>query len=355
VGLAALILVSEERRSRQSLPFGMTATEIQARQAMAMGANPILIHIEDMAADLSAALTRLKSGGYPVRLVRSNAEAANHIHPQENVLLYAGDVKFDEADPNHLRGYYIAVKPLEPGCVDQELIDAEHAWSGIALLPGTLIRDVNSLVGDWALGPTLLRLAVQQGTEKRLSDGEPLGAGSAKSTGLADRLDHAAMGAAAKLPAWALPLIGLLPIALTVVAIGLGLASFHAGGLTLFLLAMAVDWFRKKTGHAIHERGIPTLSSRQFPIFCAGALLLIFSFSLASLGGYWELLAIALWWIWLHLFILDGGSKVYANAVTSVAITLSCTLVGQAYWAFPIILLHALASHHLNERSLGRH
>jgi hypothetical protein len=355
VGLAALILVSEERHSRQSLPFGMTATEIQARQAMAMGANPILIHVEDMGADLSAALTRLKSGGYPVRLVRSNAEAANHIHPQENVLLYAGDVKFDEADPNHLRGSYIAVKPLESGRIDQDMIDAQYAWSGIALLPGTLIRDVNSLVGDWALGPTLLRLAVQQGTEKRLGDGEPLVAGSPQSTGLADKLDHLAMSAAARLPAWALPLIGLLPIALAVIAIGLGLANFHIGGLTLFLLAMAFDWFRKKTGDAVHQSGIPTLSSRQFPILCGGSLLLIFSFSLASTGGDWELFAITLWWIWLHLFILDGGSKVYANAVTGVAITLFCTVVGQAYWAFPIILVHTLLSYHLNERSLGRH
>jgi hypothetical protein len=355
VGLAALILVSDKVTEAQPLPFGLTATEIQARQAMAMGANPVLIHTEDMDPSLAAALARLKSGGHPVKLVRSNAEAANHIHPQENVLLYAGNVKFDGADPHHLQGSYIAVRPLEPGRPDQELIDAQYAWSGLALLPGSLIRDVNGLVGDWALGSTLLRLAVQQGVEKRLYDGEPLVALSANANDMQAKLKQSAMALASKLPSWALPLVALLPLALCVLAFGFSLADLHVAGLSFFLLAMAANWFRQKVGAVVHAVAIPALSSKRFHTICAGLLLLIFSFSLASIAGQWELIILTLWWLWLQVFALKPEPQLHANAVTAVVIILIGALIGQAYWAFPIIMLHALASYHFNERSLGRH
>ncbi len=356
MGLAALILVSESAVDSGPLPFGLTAIDLQARQAMAMGANPILIHAVEMGTGLSAALTRLKSTGHPVKLVRTNAEAANHIHPQENVLLYAGNVKFDEADPLHLRGSYIAVKPLEQGCADQELIDSKHSWSGIALLPGSLIRDVNGLVGDWALGPTLLRLAVQQGIEKRFTDGKSLTWQPSSVAGIGKIIEGVAQKAALKLPLWSIPFVHRASIALGFASLISSVADWQIAALCLFLLALVAEGFQVQTQKFLNIGGplAHNTPSNPMAIF-ASLLLVIIAYSVAKSGGRWEVLVMALWWASLHLSAREVDNRFHATPATAISVTLIAALFDQIYWSFPIILAHSLVAYHLNGRSLGRH
>jgi hypothetical protein len=44
-----------------------------------------------------------------------------------------------------------------------ERIDALDRWGGLALLDGKLLRETAAILGDWTLGPTLLRAALQAG------------------------------------------------------------------------------------------------------------------------------------------------------------------------------------------------
>src|SRR3546814_9073084 len=55
-----------------------------------------------------------------------------------------------------------------------ERIDATARWAGLALLPGTMVREVSRRFGDWDLQSTLLRTAVQSGAARMPWDDVPL-------------------------------------------------------------------------------------------------------------------------------------------------------------------------------------
>src|SRR3546814_11072034 len=55
-----------------------------------------------------------------------------------------------------------------------ERIDATARWAGLALLPGTMVREVSRRFGDWDLQSTLLRTAVQSGAARMTWDDGPL-------------------------------------------------------------------------------------------------------------------------------------------------------------------------------------
>lgn len=173
VPLAALILGSETETDG-NLPVllpvaGQTLVEFHARIACAHGAGHIVLVADRMPGALLAAVDRLKSGGIPVDVVRTAAEAADSIHPDEDVVVLSGNVVVRPDQLSALmdgQGSVLLTLSDTPETQHFERIDAQDRWTGIALLNGNIVRETANMLGDWQLGPTLLRVALQKGVRR---------------------------------------------------------------------------------------------------------------------------------------------------------------------------------------------
>lgn len=169
--LAALIIANENDDGADAPKlFGMALVEYQSRLARQAGATHLVIVATQISGALVEAVDMLKRSGPNVAIVRTAGEAANSIHPEEDVLLIAAGAVPDLgllSDMAGEPGSSIAVEPLVQGDRLRDLIDAETMWAGIAKTTGSLVRETAGLLGDWALAPTLLRLAVQRGATRK--------------------------------------------------------------------------------------------------------------------------------------------------------------------------------------------
>ena len=184
--LAALILAEiEEETGAASQPLlltlgAQTLLERVADQARRIGCRHIVLCAGPLPTALVHALDRLKARGFTISLARSPGEAADYLHPDENVLVFSGAAILRDEDLTAL--IYRAVPTLltlpEPWARDRfERIDAADNWAGVALLPASQIRHTVAMLGDWAFAPTLVRRAIQQGVSR-----EPLALGSEDDT-----------------------------------------------------------------------------------------------------------------------------------------------------------------------------
>ncbi len=173
--LAALILAQGDTDvAPASQPLlltlgGQTLLERLAYQATRMGAGHIILCAGALPGGMVAALDRLKARGLDIALARSPREAADKLHPDENVLVYA-NVVFVQDDALALMVEANAPTMLtlpEPWGRDRfERIDATDNWAGVATLSASLIRETVAMLGEWAFAPTLIRRAVQQGVTR---------------------------------------------------------------------------------------------------------------------------------------------------------------------------------------------
>jgi hypothetical protein len=166
--LASLIIASEDADQvavAACTPVaGMTLLEYQVRQARAAGAGHIVVLAARMPQAMMAALDRLARDKIAPDVARSARDAADRVHPDENLLVMADGVF---AAPALIQSIATAREPRlltrDPVGGDAfERIDGSAHWAGLALLDGAMLRETASLLGDWALGPTLLRIAVQR-------------------------------------------------------------------------------------------------------------------------------------------------------------------------------------------------
>ncbi len=173
--LAALILAEiEEETGAAGQPLlltlgAQTLLERLADQARRIGCRHIVLCAGPLPTALVHALDRLKARGLNVSLARSPGEAADHLHPDENVLVFSGAAILRDEDLTAL--IYRAVPTLltlpEPWGRDRfERIDAVDNWAGVALLPASQIRHTVAMLGDWSFAPTLVRRAIQQGVSR---------------------------------------------------------------------------------------------------------------------------------------------------------------------------------------------
>jgi len=175
VPLAALILAqgdSDVAPSSQPLLLtlgGQTLLERLAYQATRMGAAHIILCAGALPGGMVSALDRLKARGLDIALARSPREAADKLHPDENVLVYANVVFVQDEALSRMVGSGVPemLTLPEPWGRDRfERIDATDNWAGVATLPASLIRETVAMLGEWAFAPTLIRRAVQQGVTR---------------------------------------------------------------------------------------------------------------------------------------------------------------------------------------------
>jgi len=175
VPLAALILAqgdTDVAPSSQPLLLtlgGQTLLERLAYQATRMGAAHIILCAGALPGGMVSALDRLKARGLDIALARSPREAADKLHPDENVLVYANVVFVQDEALSRMVGSGVPemLTLHEPWGRDRfERIDATDNWAGVATLPASLIRETVAMLGEWAFAPTLIRRAVQQGVTR---------------------------------------------------------------------------------------------------------------------------------------------------------------------------------------------
>jgi hypothetical protein len=170
--LAALIAAYHEVDQpggglRATLPLaGRTLVERQARLAAAAGANPIVLLVERIPPELTAAIDRMRAEGISAAIARSPAEAAEAVHPDDRLLLMADGLVADESHVARLTaadGAALLTMPDQGGEHGFERIDAESLWAGLAMIDGEMLKRTAPQLGEWDLQSTLLRKAVQAG------------------------------------------------------------------------------------------------------------------------------------------------------------------------------------------------
>lgn len=173
--LAALILAqSDGDAGAATQPLlltlgGQTLLERIAYQARRAGAQHIVICAGPLPAAMVGAMDRMKARGLDVSLARSPREAADRLHPDEDVLVFSTAVFVEQAEFEELAGGEGAVLLTLPEAWGRdrfERIDSEDNWAGVARLPAGLIRETAAMLGDWDFAPTLLRRAVQHGVAR---------------------------------------------------------------------------------------------------------------------------------------------------------------------------------------------
>jgi hypothetical protein len=182
VTLAALIAAYHEADEpggglRATLPLaGRTVLERQARLAVAAGADLIVVAVERVPAPLLEAIDRLRAQGLKVVVARNAAEAAEAVHPEDRLLVFADGLVATETHIGRLLALGAPTIVTVPDVrVDDryERIDAHSRWAGMALYEGEMLKRTAAMLGEWDLQSTLLRRAVQSGARQLALRGEP--------------------------------------------------------------------------------------------------------------------------------------------------------------------------------------
>ncbi|HEX8448191.1 MAG TPA: hypothetical protein VF652_01250 [Allosphingosinicella sp.] len=322
--LAALICAYHEADDgglRATLQVaGRSLAERQVRLALAAGANPVVVVVERVTAELSAALDSVRAEGAPIVLARSAEEAAEAVHSSDRILLVGDGLVAPEAVIARLvalDGPAILVVPDLRVDDRYERIDAQSRWAGLALIDGQMLKQTASMLQDWDLQSTLLRRAVQAGARQISVRGEaedelPLVAETSED--LVELEAQIVAGAHVRRSDWVsryllapverLATQILMPTAATPTALGLGatLLMLLAGvafarhwpglGLAFLLLATPLDGIAERLG-SLRLQGTkgPSWWGTLLPAVSAGVLLIL-AHSLSEARG-WGCVALA--------------------------------------------------------------
>ena len=164
--LAALLMTDDADPLRV---LGADLRALQLRRAWLAGARHAVAFVERVTPTLLETVDLLRAEGMTVDIARSVSDAAEFIHPDEEVLLLparhiiapAQMMALAESPAPHL----LCVRD-EANNAAFELIDPTARWTGFAKINGGLVRRTAAMVGDWDLASTLLRRAVQEGATR---------------------------------------------------------------------------------------------------------------------------------------------------------------------------------------------
>ncbi|OJY67101.1 MAG: hypothetical protein BGP16_18045 [Sphingobium sp. 66-54] len=144
---------------------GQPLVEFQARLAIAAGVDHILIQADGVTADLSRLIDRLTAERQAsVALVRDMPTLSRSLAPADRILLIAENMLIPAEAVAALAGQAppaLLALPSVPATGGFERIDAEAMWAGALLLPGEAVLATLDMLGEWDLGLTVLRRAVQ--------------------------------------------------------------------------------------------------------------------------------------------------------------------------------------------------
>lgn len=368
--LAGLILADQESGSSARdlpasvLPFlGQTVVEYQAHLLRHCGAQHIVVLAGQLPADLVRAFDRLRLEGINLDIARDARDAADRIHPDERLMVFsAGAVTSAPVAQSLLHNGGPTLLVVENSAENEgfELIDAQHRWTGIALLNGTLLRETLKILGDWSLGSTLLRVAVQHGAHKQAcARGDMARLATQDEAEIQSRafVAHAASASGGRLAApvalfasqmarWRVPvdLLAVLPLVLLGVAILLAATGWTAtGAMSLIAARLPALAAGALTGAMLQHRKLLDWFDRlRMP--AALVLAAIVAAALVRGGHDWAVALGAAWLGWLLLVERQEVRPAWARVTPEwLALVLGVgALAGQAHWAIGALLAQAI-------------
>lgn len=324
--MAVLIIAGESEDDASGvlaamLPFaGQTLLEYQVRLARACGGGHIVVLVEQLPAAMVALFDRLRADGIDVDVAREPRDAADRIHPDEQVLLLApgcvGSRRLVEAVIARAAPTLVTL-PDQPVYSAFERIDSTDRWSGLALLSGQSIRETAAMLGDWSISSTLMRSALQSGAARwqlEQLDGLAVVTDAAQAEAVSARLvldyadteqsffgDLIAQPLAKMLVPYllkrAVPVdfVAVMPLVLLGSALLLGLLGWFATGFALLCVAALVDVIaatlfavtvRSNSSMDIFKRGAP---------FAFYALILLLGWAVSRSVSDWAPFLLAGW------------------------------------------------------------
>jgi len=363
---------------------GQPLVEFQARIAIAAGADHILIQTDSVTTDLAQLVDRLTGERQAsVALVRDMLSLSRGLAPADRILLIAENMLIPTEAVVALAGQpppAMLALPSVPTTSGFERIDAEAMWAGALLLPGEAVLATLDMLGEWDLGLTVLRRAVQMNAERIMlppelvMDGQ-LGALHSQQSAdaalqvLADRETRAVAGEGdglqRVLAMVSRPLLHELvrrqiePARLTgitlvlgILGLALGIAGFPVPGMVLALLSFGLRDLAAQCAEI-------TLRPKASPYghyaidAMAVALLALIGWRLSE----GQLLSISGSWFPIFIAVLISSTRAQADIVTglwapwvrisvpiALFVVLGGLLVGQGGAAFALLGLLAIAA-----------
>lgn len=351
---------------------GQTLIEYQVRIARACGGGHIVVLVDQFPAALVAAFDRLRADGIEIDVARDARDAADRIHPDEQLLLFTPGLVADKRLVADLAGQS---KPTlltladAPAVEGFERIDATERWAGLALLNGQILRETVAMLGDWSMGSTLMRRALQSGAA-RMRLANPVGlanvTSAAQAQAISDVLVHSARETSdtafgrtitsplaqiltpillrRRVP---LDLMIMIPLLLAGAAALLALLGWLTAAFATLLVAALGEAVVTVMTSVIAKRPrfVDMFKRAILPVFCA--VLLITGWTMRGDNGGWAALILALWaasTLLIERPMGDTKRVLAANADSGALIMTVALLIGQPIAGLVAIVLHSVAA-----------
>jgi len=365
--MAGLILVDGEEGAKTSMfpVAGQPLIELQARIAHGAGVGHIIVVVDSLPTALVACFDRLRAAGIQIDLARSAADAADRVHPDEELIVLDGGVIASREALARMIGAapVIATLPDRADTERLERIDGARRWTGLAIVDGALLRSTAQVLGDWTLGPTLLRMALQAKVETsefadvmRVTTAEEARSATRALTARPREAGPVAALITGPLVAVISPalfarhipvgIIAALPLSLLLASVVAALAGLPLVGLGLVLVSglprLIADRLSQTSGRPV--KLLAWAKVLLLPVFAVSALAL--AWQLYQGGGEWGGGALSLWLIVALALQPRVASRApwLADAESSALIVLSASLAGQPLAGVAIALAHAVIS-----------
>jgi hypothetical protein len=375
--LAVLIIAGESGDDASSplaamLPFvGQTLLEYQVRLARACGGGHIVVLVEQLPAAMIALFDRLRADGIDVDVAREPRDAADRIHPEEQVLLLApgcvGSRRLVEALTTRAQPTLVTL-PDQPTYGAFERIDSTDRWGGLALLSGQSIRETAAMLGDWSISSTLMRSALQSGAARwqlEQLDGLAVVTDATQAEAVSARIvrdfgdseqslfaDFVTQPLAKLLVPhllkWTVPvdLLAAMPLVLAGGALLLGLLGWFATGFALLCVAALADGIAA-TLFAVAMRSNASMNIyKRAASFAFYMLLLLLGWAVSHSVNDWAPLLLAVWASSIFLLRVPVAARTprwLSTTESSSFILLLALLFAVPVAGFVVIVCHGLA------------
>lgn len=376
--MAVLIIASESGDDASTalaamLPIaGQTLLEYQVRLARACGGAHIVILVEQLPAAMISVFDRLRADGIDFDVAREPRDAADRIHPEEQVLLFApgfvGSRQKIEALIVRTVPTLVTLPDL-PAYGAFERIDVSERWSGLALLSGQLIRQTVTMLGDWSISSTLMRSALQSGATRWRIDqldglavitdtvqAEEISAQLVRAYRNNDQPPFADLIAqpiahllVPHLLKRAVPinLVGVMPLVLTGSALLLAILGLFAAGFALICIATLAERIADTLFYVRVRRNTSKTFFIRVKPFAFYVMLLILGWAMLRATGDWASLLLAGWGVSILMFGKQTGELVsdwYPTVESSSFILLLALFFAAPVAGFLIVVCHGLAA-----------
>jgi hypothetical protein len=375
--LAVLIIASESGDDASSalaamLPFaGQTLLEYQVRLARACGGGHIVVLVEQLPAAMIALFDRLRADGIDVDVAREPRDAADRIHPEEQVLLIAPgcvgsrqlvETLIARAAPT------LVTLPDQPAYNMFERVDSTDRWGGLALLRGQSIRETAAMLGDWSISSTLMRSALQSGAARwqleqldglaiisDVSQAEAMSAALVRGSGADDQspladliLQPLARLTVPHLLKWSVPvdMVAVMPLILAGSALLLAMLGWFATGFALFCLAILADGISEALFRVAMRSNASMIFFKRAKPYAFYVLLLLLGWAVSRGTGDWAPLLLAGWVSSIFMVqpsVTEHALKWRATIETGSFVMLLALLFSAPIAGLLVVVCHGLA------------